>query len=125
MQKGRINCESKCLTSQDPPGLDLFYLHSLGVSLEQQHACLKQGGETENSSPNQSKEVGGQASDTGSDYSTMEIKSVHEDVESGRLGSDSGKSSPPIECHSSDSESFHSFVDSQSPNARLSNASAV
>ncbi|KAK9016963.1 hypothetical protein V6N11_079454 [Hibiscus sabdariffa] len=125
MQKGRMNGESKCLTSQDP-GLDLFYLHSLGVSLEQQQACLKQGDETEKSSPNQHEEVGGQASDTGSDYSTMEIKSIHEDVELGRLGSDGGKSSAtPIECHSSDNESFHSFVDSHSPNARLSNASAV
>ncbi|KAL4378394.1 hypothetical protein GQ457_02G036300 [Hibiscus cannabinus] len=116
-KKGRMNGESKCLTSQDP-GLDLFYLHSLGVSLEQQQACLKQGDETGKSSPNQREEVGGQASDFGSDYSTMEIKSIHEDVELGRLGSDN-------ECHSSDNESFHSFVDSQSPNARLSNASAV
>ncbi|GMI79334.1 hypothetical protein HRI_001602600 [Hibiscus trionum] len=120
MQERRIKGESKCLSSQDP-GLGLFYLDSFGVSLEQQQACLKQSGETVKSSPDQSGDVG----DNDGGYSTREITSVHEDVESGRLGSDGGKSSPPIECHSSDNESFHSFVDSQSTNARLSNASAV
>ncbi|GMI65370.1 Formin 11 [Hibiscus trionum] len=103
---GRIKGESKCLSSQDP-SLDLFYLNSLGVSLEQQHACLKQSGETEKTSSNRRKEVGMRGSDNGADYSTMEITSVHRDVDS------------------SDNESFHSFVDSNSPNARLSNASAV
>ncbi|KAL4354256.1 hypothetical protein GQ457_06G020930 [Hibiscus cannabinus] len=124
MKKGRIKGESKCLSSQDP-SLDLFYLNSLGVSLEQQQACLRQSGETEKTSPYQSKEVGMRVSDNDSGYSTMEITSVHDDVESGRYGFGGGKSSSPIECHSSDDESFHSFVGSHSPNARLSNASAV
>ncbi|PPD90092.1 hypothetical protein GOBAR_DD12977 [Gossypium barbadense] len=119
MKTGRIRGKSKCLSSQNSsnkvsldPSIDLFYLNSLGVSLEQQQACLK-------TSPNHSKEC-----------STREITSVHEDVESGRYDSDDGKSSVsdkiiPMECHSSDDESFHSFVDSHSPNARLSNASAA
>ncbi|MBA0687396.1 hypothetical protein Goari_014940 [Gossypium aridum] len=118
MKTGRIRGKSKCLSSQNSsnkvsldPSIDLFYLNSLGVSLEQQQACLK-------TSPNHSKEC-----------STREITSVHEDVESGRYDSDRGKSSVsdkiiPMECHSSEDESFHSFVDSHSPNARLSNASA-
>ncbi|XP_020206290.1 formin-like protein 11 [Cajanus cajan] len=99
-------------------GLDLFYLNALGEDIEQ-HACnlnktCKEGLEYDNVSGS----------------STKEIASVHEDVESvtGEDESDGGNSSSgdrivPEDCHSSDNESFHSFVDSHSNN-RLSNASA-
>ncbi|KAJ6737628.1 FORMIN-LIKE PROTEIN [Salix viminalis] len=64
-----------------------------------------------------------------SSSSTREIMHVHDDVESAMRESDGGIYSSgdkiiPIDCHSSDDESFHSFVDSRSSNARLSNASA-
>ncbi|XWS58162.1 hypothetical protein CRYUN_Cryun08bG0011300 [Craigia yunnanensis] len=148
-RKGRIRGKSKYTSSQNPsskvslnPSLDLFYLNSLGVDLEQQPICLKQSAETEKTSPIHStpnnaldgkeesnKEVAIPESDNASSSSTREIMSVHEDVESARYDSDGGNCSPsdkiiPIECHSSDNESFHSFVDSHSSNVRLSNASA-
>ncbi|KAJ6434473.1 hypothetical protein OIU84_018063 [Salix udensis] len=68
-------------------------------------------------------------SDNASSSPTREIMSVHGDGESVKYESDGGNSSSgdkiiPVECHSSDDESFHSFVDSHSSNVRLSNASA-
>nr|AXY97668.1 Formin-likey 2 family protein [Populus tomentosa] len=68
-------------------------------------------------------------SDNASSSSRREIKHVHDNLESVMYESDGGNSSSgdkiiPAECHSSDDESFHSFVDSRSSNARLSNASA-
>ncbi|KAL2325531.1 hypothetical protein Fmac_024589 [Flemingia macrophylla] len=98
-------------------GLDLFYLNALGEDIEQ-HACnlkktCKDGLEYDN--------VSGP--------STKEIASVHEDVESVKGddesvgGNFSGDRIVPEDCHSSDNESFHSFVDSHSNN-RLSNTSA-
>ncbi|OMP03278.1 Actin-binding FH2/DRF autoregulatory [Corchorus olitorius] len=99
------------------PSLDLFYLNSLGgVDLEQQN------GETEKTS--NKEEVGMQESDNASSSSTREIMSVHEEVESDRYDSDGVDKIIPIESHSSDDESFHSFANSHSSNIRLSNASA-
>ncbi|XVF06042.1 hypothetical protein REPUB_Repub06bG0014000 [Reevesia pubescens] len=138
-KNGRIRGKSKYTSCQNSsskvslnPGLDLFYLNSLGVDLEQQPACLKQSVETEKTSPIRSipkNEVAIIESDNASSSSTREIMSVHEDVESARYDSDGGNCEPsskiiPIECHSSDDESFHSFIDSHSSNVRLSNASA-
>ncbi|XWS42389.1 hypothetical protein CRYUN_Cryun16bG0010300 [Craigia yunnanensis] len=148
-KKGRIRGKSKYTSSQNSsskvslnPSLDHFYLNSLGVDLEQQPTCLKQSFETEktsliHSTPNNAldrrqesnKEVAIQESDNARSSSTREIMSVHEDVESARYDSDGGNCSPsdkiiPIECHSSDDESFLSFVDSHSSNVRRSNASA-
>ncbi|KAE8010235.1 hypothetical protein FH972_006621 [Carpinus fangiana] len=124
------------------PGLDLFYLNSLGKDLEQQ-TCLKQITEPVNTSSYDStpkctmhemedpiQEHVKIDSDNASSSSTREITSVHEDAESLIYESDAGNSSSrgkiiPIECHSSDDESFHSFGESLSwRNARLSNASA-
>ncbi|KAK2640282.1 hypothetical protein Ddye_028077 [Dipteronia dyeriana] len=149
---------SKYLSSQKPaskvninPPVDLFYLNSLGLDLEQQQtsSCPKQTNETVNtslSSPNHSttycalqvkeeekEELIKSESDNASSPSTREITSVHEDdddadsikYESDGVGkSSSGDKIVPIECHSSDDESFHSFNDSRSSNVRLSNASA-
>ncbi|XVF57510.1 hypothetical protein PTKIN_Ptkin06aG0211100 [Pterospermum kingtungense] len=149
-KKGRFRGKSKYRGSQNSsskvrlnPGLDLFYLDSLGVDLDleqQQPSCLKQNGETEKTSAihnNPNNEVLIPESDNASSSSTREIMSVHEDVaESARYDSDAdvGNCSPcdnktiiPIECHSpddDDDESFHSFVDSHSSKTRLSNASA-
>jgi hypothetical protein len=124
------------------PGLDLFYLNSLGKDLEQQ-TCPKQITEPVNTSSYDStpkctmhemedpvQEHVKIGSDNASSSSTREITSVHEDAESLIYESDGGNSSSrgkiiPIECHSSDDESFHSFGESLSwRNARLSNASA-
>lgn len=124
------------------PGLDLFYLNSLGKDLEQQ-TCLKQITEPVNTSSYDStpkctmhemeepiQEHVKIDSENASSSSTREITSVHEDAESLIYESDGGNSSSegkiiPIECHSSDDESFHSFGESLSwRNARLSNASA-
>ncbi|KAK3200304.1 hypothetical protein Dsin_023719 [Dipteronia sinensis] len=143
--------KSKYLSSQKPankvnknPPLDLFYLNSLELDIEQQQtsSCLKQTNETapNHSTPNcalQVKEEVNQElikseSDNASSPSTREIKSVHEDdddadsikYESDGVKSSSGDKIVPIECHSSDDESFHSFNDSRSSNVRLSNASA-
>ncbi|KAK1583137.1 hypothetical protein Q3G72_021271 [Acer saccharum] len=145
--------KSKYLSSQKPaskvninPPLDLFYLNSLGMDLEQQQTSsgLKQTNETVNtslSSPNHStpncalqvkEELIKSESDNASSPSTREITSVHEDDDAdsvkyesdGVLKSSSGDKIVPVECHSSDDESFHSFNDSRSSNVRLSNASA-
>ena len=133
-------------------GLDLFYLNSLGTDLEQQACYLKQSCETVNTSSNHStpkftlvereestRELLRIEYDNASSSSTKEITSVHEDVESIKYESESDgdgdgdgdgdKSSSgdkiiPLECHSSDEESFHSFGESLSSNVRLSNASA-
>lgn len=153
-KNGRSKGKSKYVSSQKStskvnlnPGLDLFYLNSLGVDLEQQASCLKPSNENVNASSNHSstqnyalherdisnQEVIKSESDNASSSSTREITSVHEDVDvadSIKYESDGGESSYgdkiiPIECHSSDEESFHSFNDSHSSNYRLSNASAV
>lgn len=125
------------------PGLDLFYLNSLGTDLEQQ-TCLKQITEPVNNTSSYDsthkctlhemeepiQELVKIESDNASSSSTREITSVHEDAESITYESDGGNSSSggkiiPIECHSSDDESFHSFGESLSwKNVRLSNASA-
>uniref|UniRef100_A0A803PSS3 Formin-like protein n=1 Tax=Cannabis sativa TaxID=3483 RepID=A0A803PSS3_CANSA len=156
---GKKGGRSKCMSFNKSaskvslnPGLDLFYLDSLGKDLEQQppyepSPYLKKISETiVTSSPNQSRpndtttlperEESVQES-VKSEFdnissSTREIKSVHEDADStnqehNSLTSSSGVKVVPIEYHSSDEdddESFHSFGDSNSSNAiRLSNAS--
>jgi len=101
------------------PGLDLFYLDALGEDVEQ-HACSM----TKTSDNNVSSSF------------TKEIVSVHEEVEmelvknehecvDGNVNNSScvGDKIVHEDCDSSEDESFHSFVDSQS-NTRLSNASA-
>lgn len=142
-KKGRVRGKSKYISSQNSsskvslnPSLDLFYLNSLGVDLEQRPTCLKQSGETEKTLPIHRTSNDAldrkEESDNASSSSTREIMSVHEDLESGIYDSDDGVNcSPnsdkiiliPIDCHSSDDESFHSFVDTHSSNALLSNAS--
>lgn len=92
--------------------LDLFYLESLGEDIEQ-HGCTLKKTSSENN---------------GLDYdnivinsSTKEIVSVHEEVELVKHENED-KIVDEDCCNSSDDESFHSFVDSQS-NTRLSNGS--
>lgn len=136
-KKGRIKGTSKYASSQRStskvnlnPSLDLFYLNSLGGDLEQQTSCLKPINENVTTS-SKKQEVIKSESDNASSSSTREITSVHEDAaDSIKYQSDGGNSSSgdkiiPIECHSSDDESFHSFNDSNSSNIRLSNASAA
>uniref|UniRef100_A0A6N2LGM5 Formin-like protein n=1 Tax=Salix viminalis TaxID=40686 RepID=A0A6N2LGM5_SALVM len=149
-KKGRTRGKSKFVSSQKSaskvslnPALDLLYLNSLEEDLEQQTSCLKQTRETvstlsSHSTPKssiherQESMQGSMAesdSDNASSSPTREIMSVHGDGESVKYESDGGNSSSgdkiiPIECHSSDDESFHSFVDSHSSNVRLSNVSA-
>ncbi|CAN1161465.1 Formin-like protein 11 [Linum perenne] len=128
-KKWRIRGKSKHLTSHSSgskvclnPGLDFMYQNSmlLGTDTEQESSPKYVLGETEN---------GGGNSCAGSS-STREIASVHGDAEQfPRYDSDEenlscGDKIIPIECHSSDDESFHSFADSHSSNPRLSNASA-
>ncbi|XP_060966797.1 formin-like protein 11 [Cannabis sativa] len=156
---GKKGGRSKCMSFNKSaskvslnPGLDLFYLDSLGKDLEQQppyepSPYLKKISETiVTSSPNQSRpndtttlperEESVQElvkSEFENISSSREIKSVHEDADStnqehNSLTSSSGVKVVPIEYHSSDEddddESFHSFGDSNSSNAiRLSNAS--
>lgn len=116
------------------PGLDLFYLNSLGIDLEQQTSCIKQVEDekfiTTANCALQEREAIKSESYNASGSSTREIKSVHEDVDSIKYDSDGGNSSSgdkviPVECDSSDDESFHSFANSHSSNIRLSNASAA
>lgn len=119
------------------PGLDLFYLESLGVDLEQQ--SLKQSSESVTSSSFHStnearletkalsQEPVKLESDNTCSSATGEITSVHEDAESVKYDPDGDNSSLasdniPTENHSSDDESFHSFGDSHSPKARVSDA---
>ncbi|KAH7522858.1 hypothetical protein JRO89_XSUnG0094500 [Xanthoceras sorbifolium] len=149
-KRGTIKGKSKYLSYQKPaskvnsnPGLDLFYLNSLGIDLEQQTSSLKHSNDTVNTSssnhstPNYAlhereelnQELIKSESDNASTSSTREITSVHEDADSIKyetdgVNSSSGDKVVPIECHSSDDESFHSFGDSHSSNVRLSNASA-
>ncbi|KAJ6397502.1 hypothetical protein OIU77_018503 [Salix suchowensis] len=125
------------------PALDLLYLNSLEKDLEQRTTYLNRIPETVNTLSNhstpkttvherqESKQELVMKSDSAiaSSSSTMEIMPVHDDVESVMRESDGGIYSSgdkiiPIDCHSSDDESLHSFVDSRSSNARLSNASA-
>ncbi|PON81710.1 Formin, FH2 domain containing protein [Trema orientale] len=153
---GKTRGRSKCVSFKKSaskvslnPGLDLFYLDSLGKDLEQQprpSSCLKQIPETSNTSPHQSipndvtytlsereesvQEPMKSEFDNISSSSTREIMSVHEDADSisqeyACLTSPSEAKIVPIECHSSDDdESFHSFGDSNSSTViRLSNAS--
>ncbi|KAJ4838372.1 hypothetical protein Tsubulata_040746 [Turnera subulata] len=149
-KKGRTRSKSKYASAKRSaskvslnPGLDLLYLDSLERDLEQQSAHHKKPTEIVNTSSNHStpkhelhdrKEANQevlvrQESGNASSSSTREIMSVHEEEESVKYDSDGANSSSsdkiiPIECHSSDDESFHSFVDSHSSNVRLSNASA-
>ncbi|PON39489.1 Formin, FH2 domain containing protein [Parasponia andersonii] len=153
---GKTRGRSKCVSFKKSankvslnPGLDLFYLDSLGKDLEQQpqlSSCLKQIPETINTSLNHSipndvtytlsereesvQEPMKPEFDNISNSSTREIMSVHEDADSisqecACLTSPSGVKIVPIECHSSDDdESFHSLGDSNSSTViRLSNAS--
>ncbi|KAK7277951.1 hypothetical protein RJT34_22972 [Clitoria ternatea] len=102
-------------------GLDLFYLNALGEDIEQHTSNMRKTCKDDNNSSEY---------DNVSSSSTKEILSVHEDTESvksegesdGGCNSSSEDKIIPEDCHSSDNESFHSFVDSQSNN-RLSNAS--
>ncbi|KAH8507286.1 hypothetical protein Peur_049323 [Populus x canadensis] len=149
-KRGRSRGESKFVSSQRSPSkvilnpaLDLLYLNSIEKDLEQQTTYLNRIPETVNTLSNhstpkstiherqESKQVLVMKSDSdnASSSSTREIKHVHDNLESVMYESDGGNSSSgdkiiPAECHSSDDESFHSFVDSRSSNARLSNASA-
>ena len=148
-RKGRSKCVSFKKSASKVslnPGLDFFYLDSLGKDLEQQQpsSCLKPISETVNTSTNHSmpndatlpeREESIQEQikpefDNISSSSTREIMSVHEDADSINqeydcLTSPTGVKIVPIESHSSDDdESFHSFGDSNSSNViRLSNAS--
>lgn len=136
------------------PGLDLFYLDSLGLDLEQQQQttpCLKKSSASANTSPIHSiakgtlhervesnqESVKAEIIDDDS-TSTREIMSVHEDADSINHEFDCANSPYgekiipietqeviPIETHASDDESFHSFGDSNSSNVRFSNASAA
>ncbi|KAI4301769.1 hypothetical protein L6164_035016 [Bauhinia variegata] len=127
-------------------GLDLFYLNAIGTDIEQHNCSPKQTSEAVNSTSNSNhstpkcsiyekteanKEV--TSSDNGSSSCRMEIPSVHEYVESVKYDSESesdggnsflGDKTISMENHSSDHESFHSFVDSRFSNVRASNASA-
>ncbi|KAL3591180.1 hypothetical protein D5086_009820 [Populus alba] len=149
-KRGRSRGESKFVSSQKSPSkvslnpaLDLLYLNSIEKDLEQQTTYLNRIPETVNTLSNhstpkstiherqESKQelVMKSDSDNASSSSTREIKHVHDNLESVMYESDGGNSSSgdkiiPAECHSSDDESFHSFLDSRSSNARLSNASA-
>ncbi|GAV83939.1 FH2 domain-containing protein [Cephalotus follicularis] len=127
------------------PGLDLFYLNSLDMDLEQQQPtpCFKENPVIENplsnhGTPNHrlpEKEEPNQESirsesDNGSSPCTREIVSVDEDADSVKHESDDvgdsiyGDKIIPIDGLSSDNESFHSFYDSHSSGIRLSDASA-
>ncbi|KAF3454519.1 hypothetical protein FNV43_RR04967 [Rhamnella rubrinervis] len=123
------------------PGLDLFYLDSLGLDLEQQQqtttTCLANASLTHSIAKNALHErvesnqesVKAEIIDDGTS-STREIKSVHEDAdlinhESGCPNSSCEEKIISIETRSSDDESFHSFGDSNSSIVRLSNASAA
>ncbi|KAJ6673018.1 FORMIN-LIKE PROTEIN [Salix purpurea] len=149
-EKGRSRGKSKFVSSRKSPGkvslnpaLDLLYLNSLEKDLEQRTTYLNRIPETVNTLSNhstpkttiherqESKQELVMKSDSAiaSSSSTREIMPVHDDVESVMCESDGGIYSSgdkiiPIDCHSSDDESLHSFVDSRSSNARLSNASA-
>ncbi|CAI8603474.1 unnamed protein product [Vicia faba] len=92
--KGR----TKGTSYQNSSGLDLFYLDALGEDIEQQNAC-------------------------GLKKTSEEIVSVHEEVEMVVDGKNLSDKIVHEDCGSSEDESFHSLVDSQS-NLRLSNASA-
>ncbi|XP_021658691.2 formin-like protein 11 isoform X2 [Hevea brasiliensis] len=137
---GRTGGISKYIFSQKSaskvslnPALDLLYLKSLERDLQQDNTCLKQTSEAldtfhERNESNQELIIKSEF-DNGSSSSTREIMSVHEDVESIKYESDGAESFLEdkvihIEGHSSDDESFHSFVDSHSSHIRLSNASA-
>ncbi|CAL0300098.1 unnamed protein product [Lupinus luteus] len=100
-------------------GLDLSYVNALDDDIEQQ-GC--------NSKRTCKNDI--ECYDNVSSSSTKEILSVHEDegksVVKGEYESCSKDKITPLEeeYHSSDDESFHSLVDSQHSNIRLSNASA-
>lgn len=105
--------KSACRVSLNP-GLDLFYLDSLGSDLEKQQAptCFKQTSETVVETPQNADE-------------SAEITSVNDE-----LTSSSGHELIPVEDSrvsdddDDDDQSFHSLVESNSSNAvRLSNAS--
>lgn len=135
---GRTRGKSKYTFTQKPaskeslnPVLDLLYLKSSERDLELDDTCLKQTTVDtfhERKESNQELMIKSEI-DNANSSSTREIMSVHEDVESIKFESDGGNSSPaekviPIEGHSSDDESFHSFVDSRSSYFRFSSASA-
>ncbi|KAK9292903.1 hypothetical protein L1049_020884 [Liquidambar formosana] len=138
-----VNSENSVSKVSFNPGIDLFYLNTLGIDLDQHASSLKQNSEIVNASSNQNssnctlhkKEESDPEAirtefDNVSSSSTREIMSVHESAESMKYESDGGNSSScdriiPVESHSSDDESFHSFCHSHSSNARLSNASSA
>ncbi|KAJ8752494.1 hypothetical protein K2173_004782 [Erythroxylum novogranatense] len=125
------------------PVLDLLYLTSLGRDIEEHSSCRKQPSahaknSSNNDTPNltfqtredssQELNIRSECCDSGGS-SRREIMAVHEEVESTKYESDGAKfmsanKTINTECHSSDDESFHSFVDSYSPANLLSNASA-
>lgn len=134
VKKGKSKARSKLNANSLNPAKDHFYLNSSAVDLEQQSSCVKQSGEavnmsTNHNSENQQELDNKSESENASSSSTREIMSVHDDAELVRYESDAGESSGdkiiPIECHSSEDESFHSFGDSNSSNPRFSNASAA
>ncbi|KAJ6414016.1 hypothetical protein OIU84_006765 [Salix udensis] len=134
-EKGRSRGKSKFVSSRKSPGkvslnpaLDLLYLSSLEKDLEQRTTYLNRIPETVNTLSNQStpkttmperqesKQELVMKSDSAiaSSSSTREIMPVHDDVESVMCESDGGIYSSgdkiiPIDCHSSDDESFALF----------------
>ncbi|XP_057487834.1 LOW QUALITY PROTEIN: formin-like protein 11 [Actinidia eriantha] len=117
---------SKYLSSQNSvkkvssdPGLDLFYLDSLGAALEGSETVNKLLNQNTSRSEREQVAVRSESSAAG------EIVSVHDEsgesvkYDSDRRNTDCGESS------SSDDESFHSLCDSHLSNTRLSNTSAA
>lgn len=138
---GKTRGSSKCMKFKRSANnvnlnqsVDLFYLDSIALDIgQQQTASVEQTCEIVEKSPNRNKsnqELQRSEFDNVSSSSTREITSVHEDdADSTNHESDYFANSPsehkivPVEAPSSDDESFHSFGDSNSSQARLSNAS--
>ncbi|KAK3041966.1 hypothetical protein RJ639_002274 [Escallonia herrerae] len=145
--EGGTRSRSKYVSSQvkkvnSDPGPDPFYLDSIGTALEPQPYSIKINSGTldrfvvQNTSDwtlHEAKETEKQVKrsehDNVSSSAVGEILTDHETAESIEYKPD-GCSSPsgceviPVEAHSSDDESFHSFCDSHSSNRRVSSASA-
>ncbi|PSS24592.1 Formin-like protein [Actinidia chinensis var. chinensis] len=126
---------SKSLSSQNSvkqvssnPGLDLFYLDSLGAALEDSKTVNKLLNQNTSSREREGSEQEAVRSESGNVCSSSagEIVSVHDDSgESVSYDSDQCNKTDCVEAISSNDESFHSLCDSHSLNVRLSNASAA
>ncbi|KAJ7977945.1 Formin-like protein [Quillaja saponaria] len=132
-----VNAQNSACKVSSNSGLDLFYLDSLGVDIEQHASGITVNTLSNHSTPKcmlyerkePNQEVIISEFENASSSSTKEIMLIHEDVESIKYDSDgndslSAEKIVPIESRSSDDESFHSFVDSHPSNVRHSNASA-